>query len=183
MRVVTCPFCQEKGRIPASFIGKRIKCGKCNNRFLVTPPPPKSAPPSAQAVEVPGAGGAGVEGIEVEGLAAGEWASFSVESGEPRPESSADLKTSVAQAQVQSEPAHAEPEPEAPPPVAPHEGREYKLLTQKDKFFGGKFELPRLEEAINHYALQGWRVRAMTTAQVAGFSGGAKEELVVLLER
>ena len=65
----------------------------------------------------------------------------------------------------------------------PTDVKEYKLLTQKDKWFEGKFDLPRLEEAINHYAHRGWKVRAMTTAQVAGFSGGVKEELVVLMER
>jgi len=65
----------------------------------------------------------------------------------------------------------------------PTDVREYKLLTQKDKWFEGKFDLPRLEEAINHYAQRGWKVQAMTTAQVLGFSGGVKEELVVLMER
>ena len=57
------------------------------------------------------------------------------------------------------------------------------MLTQKDRFFEGKFELSRLETALNHYAAQGWVVRAMATPLVTGFSGGPREEIVVLLER
>ena len=57
------------------------------------------------------------------------------------------------------------------------------MLTQKDRWFEGKFELAKLEEALNHYARQGWSVRAMATPLVTGFSGGPREEIVVLLER
>ncbi len=65
----------------------------------------------------------------------------------------------------------------------PEGTKQYKLLTQKDKFFAGKFEIGRLEDAINHYARQGWIVRGLATPLVTGFSGGPKEEIVVLLER
>ena len=71
-------------------------------------------------------------------------------------------------------------EPDAPGQSAV---KHYKLLTPKDKFFEGKFEIGRLEDALNHYAREGWVVRSMATPHVAGFSGVAKEELVVLLER
>jgi DNA-directed RNA polymerase subunit RPC12/RpoP len=60
--------------------------------------------------------------------------------------------------------------------------RQYKVLTQKDKWFSGKFDPERLEQAINSYAQQGWVVRAMTTASIPGF-GGNRDELIVLLER
>lgn len=59
---------------------------------------------------------------------------------------------------------------------------EYKVLTQKDKWFSGKFDPAKLEEALNAYAEQGWRVRSATTATIPGF-GNNREELVVLLER
>ena len=61
--------------------------------------------------------------------------------------------------------------------------KEYKVLTSKDKIFDGKFDLARLEEALNHFAREGWVVKAMSTPQVKNFTGGMQEELVVLLER
>ena len=77
-------------------------------------------------------------------------------------------------------PPHEEACP-APPPGGPT--REYKVLTQKDRWFDGKFDLSRLEAALNHYAGLGWTVRAMSTPHVMGFSGGPREEIVVLMER
>ena len=67
--------------------------------------------------------------------------------------------------------------------MRPEGVKEYKLLTPKDKVFENKFDLTRLEEVINAFALNGWTVRSMTTAQVTAFSGGMREELLVLLER
>lgn len=58
----------------------------------------------------------------------------------------------------------------------------YKVITQKDRFFSGKFSPEKLEAAINSYAEQGWRVVSMATASIPGF-GNAREELVVLMER
>jgi hypothetical protein len=60
--------------------------------------------------------------------------------------------------------------------------KEYKVLTQKDKWFTAKFDPEVLERAINAYAQQGWVVKAMTTATIPGF-GGNREELIILLER
>lgn len=60
--------------------------------------------------------------------------------------------------------------------------KEYKILTQKDKWFSGKFDPAVLEQAINSYAQQGWTVKTAFTAQIPGF-GGAREECLVLLER
>lgn len=59
---------------------------------------------------------------------------------------------------------------------------QYKILTQKDRFFSGKFSPEKLEEAINGYAQQGWRVISATTARIPGF-GSDREELIVILER
>jgi hypothetical protein len=182
MRTVTCPFCHEKGPIPSSFIGKRVKCGKCENRFLVTPPPAKVAAPAAAATAAEGppstqAGASSDNAITIDGLEESSWET-------PGP----GVGAAVSQVETAPSPSdagqgvftasHGEHHAE-------HHGanKAYKLLTQKDKFFEGKFDLPRLEEAINHYSHQGWTVKAMTTAQVLGFSGGLKEELVVLLER
>lgn len=59
---------------------------------------------------------------------------------------------------------------------------EYKVLTQKDKWFSGKFDPEKLEEALNAYAKQGWRMRGMATASIPSF-GSSREELVFVLER
>lgn len=61
--------------------------------------------------------------------------------------------------------------------------RQYKVLTQKDKWFSGKFDPERLEQAINAYAGQGWSVCGVTTASFPGLMGGARDEMIVLLER
>jgi hypothetical protein len=63
-----------------------------------------------------------------------------------------------------------------------NQAREYKVLSQKDKWFSGKFDPAQLEAALNSYAKQGWRVIAVTTASIPGF-GGNREELIVVLER
>nr|MBO4518050.1 DUF4177 domain-containing protein [Clostridia bacterium] len=60
--------------------------------------------------------------------------------------------------------------------------KEYKVLTQKDKLFSGKFDPLKLEAAINSYAQQGFRVVGCATAEIsAGFSN--REEMVIILER
>jgi hypothetical protein len=59
---------------------------------------------------------------------------------------------------------------------------EYKVLTQKDRFFAGKFDPAKLEQAVNSYAEEGWRPISMATASIPGF-GGNRDELVILMER
>ncbi|NDC75089.1 DUF4177 domain-containing protein [bacterium] len=61
--------------------------------------------------------------------------------------------------------------------------KEYKVLTQKDKWFSGKFDPEKLEQAINAYAAQGWRVAAASTATFPGILSGNREEMVVIMER
>jgi len=59
---------------------------------------------------------------------------------------------------------------------------EYKVLSQKDKWFSGKFDPALLEQAINSYAMQGWRVITCATADIPGF-GGPRQEFITVLER
>lgn len=59
---------------------------------------------------------------------------------------------------------------------------EYKVLTQKDRFFSGKFSPEKLEAAINGYAAEGWRAISMATAEIPSM-GRSREELIVLMER
>lgn len=59
---------------------------------------------------------------------------------------------------------------------------EYKILSQKDKWFTGKFDPDKLEQAINSYAAQGWSVRHAVTATIPGITS-SREEMVIILER
>ncbi len=61
--------------------------------------------------------------------------------------------------------------------------KEYKVLTQKDKWFSGKFDPQRLEEAINAYAQQGWVLKAAFSADIPGIFAGNREEAIIILER
>jgi hypothetical protein len=59
---------------------------------------------------------------------------------------------------------------------------EYKVLTQKDRFFAGKFNPEKLEGAINAYASEGWRVISATTASIPALTSN-REEMVIIMER
>jgi hypothetical protein len=58
---------------------------------------------------------------------------------------------------------------------------EYKVLTERDTRFSGKFELEVLEKTLNSYAAEGWRLAEGFLA--ANFAKSAKAEIVVILER
>lgn len=61
--------------------------------------------------------------------------------------------------------------------------KEYKVLTQKDKWFSGKFDPELLEKAINSYASQGWRVVTAATASFPGAFTANREEMIIIMER
>jgi hypothetical protein len=174
MPYVACPACGERGKITPNLVGARIKCKKCGVSFNV-------APPAAKAAATPGAGEAPAavatptahDGITVEGLDAGAWAV------------SSDQPPDTLAAKAEHEPVAAESAGAGSAFVA-HDStgrKEYKIICSRDKIFEGKFELARLEEAINYLARQGWVVRAMSTPHLKGFGEGTKEEIVVLMER
>ena len=56
------------------------------------------------------------------------------------------------------------------------------MLSQKDKWFSGKFDPQVLEQAMNAYAAQGWRVIGCATADIPGF-GTTRQEFVTIMER
>jgi len=60
--------------------------------------------------------------------------------------------------------------------------KQYKVMTQKDRWFGGKFDPEQLEKALNSYAQEGWACKAIATASIPGFTGN-REELIFILER
>ena len=60
--------------------------------------------------------------------------------------------------------------------------KQYKVLTKKDKWFSGKFDPMKLEDALNAYASQGWKLTAAAAADIPG-GFGTRQELVMILER
>lgn len=58
---------------------------------------------------------------------------------------------------------------------------EYKVLTQRDSRFLGKFDPQVLESALNSYAAEGWRV--VQSFLTASLWKSSKAEIVVILER
>lgn len=181
---VTCPSCGEKGKIPATFIGTRIKCKKCGIGFMVGPATAKpgadggakpegahaataSAIAAAPVVKV----GAGDE-IEVEGLDASAWETTTV-AVEPAAETHVEHHDEATAAFA----AHPEG------PITPGAVRQYKFLSSKDKFFeSSRYDIETIEQALNAYARQGWVARGITSAHVT-IRGIDKEQLVILLER
>lgn len=56
---------------------------------------------------------------------------------------------------------------------------EYKVMTQKDKAWGDRFDPQQLEDAINAYASEGWRIVTMASASL----GGDRDEVVIVFGR
>lgn len=69
------------------------------------------------------------------------------------------------------------------PVAAPAQQKEYKVMSQKDKWFNGKFDPERLEQALNAYAREGWRVITCSSADIRTFMSGDRQELIIILER
>ena len=61
--------------------------------------------------------------------------------------------------------------------------KEYKVLSQKDKWYSGKFDPEALEKAINEYAKQGWKLVACATPDIPSAFGGPRQEFIGILER
>jgi hypothetical protein len=181
---VTCPTCGERGKIPPNLVGARIKCRKCGLSFTVAAPVAKgvagssASAPSSGGVTGPTAVAEPLQGgIEVEGLDASAWALPTETAAILKAAEAASAATAdpVSRSEVGSAFVAADPAPAA--------AREYKLLTPRDKIFDGKFDLVRLEEALNHFARQGWTAKTMLTPHVKGFTGAMEEVIIVLLER
>jgi hypothetical protein len=182
MPYVTCPTCGERGKIPSSLIGVRIKCRKCGLSFLVSPPAGKAAAGSEMAAGHAATAGPSavveVHGIEVEGLDASSWMvpteTAATVAAMP---SAAEIHTTGAVAVPGAGSAHG------PAASMSSPTREYKLLTSRDKCFEGKFDLTRMEDALNQLARVGWVAKSMTTPHLKGYTGALEEVVVVLLER
>ncbi|MGI8523960.1 MAG: DUF4177 domain-containing protein [Nocardioides sp.] len=60
-------------------------------------------------------------------------------------------------------------------------GKQYKVLTEKDSRFSGKFEPESLESALNSYGAEGWCVVGSFAASSVWKSMNA--EVMIILER
>ena len=61
---------------------------------------------------------------------------------------------------------------------------EYMVVELREKMIGGKVSGDRLQKLLNEHAAQGWRLRAITSADVKGRVGpGGVEGLLITFER
>jgi hypothetical protein len=58
----------------------------------------------------------------------------------------------------------------------------YKVMTQKDRFFGGKFNPEQVETALNSLGKEGWALIGVASAEFPSLTGG-RQELVLFLEK
>jgi hypothetical protein len=60
----------------------------------------------------------------------------------------------------------------------------YKVVELREKLMGGKLSGDKLEQALNEHAATGWRLRAITAADIKGRVGpGSVEGLLITFER
>jgi hypothetical protein len=65
----------------------------------------------------------------------------------------------------------------------PNDGsRQYRVLTQKDQGFSGKFNATKVEEMLNDHARHGWSLKIAVTMNMPTHAGN-HDELVLILER
>lgn len=61
---------------------------------------------------------------------------------------------------------------------------EYQVVELREKLIGGKMSGGKLEKILNDEAAQGWRLKAITSAEVKGRVGaGGVEGILVTFER
>jgi hypothetical protein len=61
---------------------------------------------------------------------------------------------------------------------------QYKVVQLREGLIGGKVSADKLEDVLNDHARQGWRLRAITAADVKGRVGpGGVEGLLITFER
>jgi len=59
---------------------------------------------------------------------------------------------------------------------------QYKVITQKDRFFSSKFNPALIERALNEYAQEGWVFKAAVSADF-GSLGMSRNELILFMEK
>ena len=61
--------------------------------------------------------------------------------------------------------------------------KQYKVVSQNDSAFSGKFSPDRLEDVLNKYAKEGWRLVSTIRSQFPSMLGGIREAVVLILEK
>ena len=60
----------------------------------------------------------------------------------------------------------------------------YRVIEVREKMLGGKMSGDKLERLLNEQARQGWRLKAITSADIKGRLGpGGVEGLLITFER
>lgn len=59
---------------------------------------------------------------------------------------------------------------------------QYKVVSQKDRFFSSKFNPALIERALNEYAQEGWELKGAVTADFSAL-GMSRNELIMFLEK
>jgi hypothetical protein len=60
----------------------------------------------------------------------------------------------------------------------------YKVVEVRERMLGGKISGEKIQKILNEHAAQGWRLRAITSADVKGRVGpGGVEGLLITFER
>ena len=61
---------------------------------------------------------------------------------------------------------------------------EYKVIQIREGLIGGKMSADKLEQVLNEWGSQGWRLRDVTAAEVKGRIGpGGTEGVLITFER
>lgn len=58
----------------------------------------------------------------------------------------------------------------------------FKVMTQKVRAFGGKFNPEKIEEALNAMGKEDWEIDGVTSAEFPSITGG-RQELVIFLSK
>ena len=170
MAIVFHCKCGHLLRAQENAAGKRTRCPGCN-QVLSIPGIVKAAASVAGVAPAPAPAAVATDPFAPEL----DWSSLespALAENDPQRPASGAIKIDAASADV--------PTTETP---RPDDGsRQYRILTQKDQGFAGKFNATKLEELLNDHARRGWELKVAVTMHVPSH-GGYHDELVVILER
>lgn len=157
--IFSCP-CGKPLKAKIELAGKRTKCPFCG---AIVPIP---AVTTALA-------GAAVIGVDSDpSTMVFDWSSLHETPAQEPPSSSYELPAA---------PSASKHDLPVAPPSGDESSQRYKILTQRDKGFTGKFDPVKLEHSLNEYASKGWSVKAAVTMNTHDHTG-SHCELVIILE-
>jgi len=185
-----CPHCKQLLEAPQEMLGKQVNCPSCNGAIALpkpTPAPQPPAPPPRPSPPVEPKRTAVPYAVKVltskDRFLSGK---FDPEKVETALNAYAAEGWSLADCDSATFPGILGGERSELVTIMHRVGgrmKKYKVLTQKDRFFSGKFDPEKIEAAINSYVQEGWMVRAVTSASFPGLLNANREELIVLLEK